>query len=116
MQRIDVMTIQEDENNVFIKVIELKRIKPYEEILTEQLPWYIEWICDYLVPNYNSKKTVHLMPAVVAVEQKNIQETSFYIKAVNFKLDLTAENVVVHNVEYIGFRLEKDVLKFKKIF
>lgn len=42
MQRIDVVTVQEDNRSVRINIIELKDEEPYDSIITYQLPWYID--------------------------------------------------------------------------
>lgn len=43
MQRIDILTMQEDEDNVYANIIELKCGEAYDYIVNKQLPWYIKW-------------------------------------------------------------------------
>lgn len=69
MQRIDVMTIQQNDTDVYIKIIELKCCQPYPEIITNQIPWYIKWVSEYVAPNYISLgKSVHILPCIVALQ------------------------------------------------
>lgn len=56
MQRIDVVTVQEDNRSVKINIIELKDEEPYDSIITHQLPWYIDWVKNYWYPLYSENK------------------------------------------------------------
>ncbi len=53
MQRIDAVTVQEDDRSVKINIIELKDEEPYDSIITYQLPWYIDWVKNYWCPLYS---------------------------------------------------------------
>lgn len=114
MQRIDTMIIQEKENEVFIKIIELKCIAPYIDILSKQLPWYISWVTDYVAPNYTTqKKKVHIIPCVIASNSKN---TSFIneCRLLNHKY-ANKNNITVEPAEYIGFDILGNDIEFQKI-
>ena len=69
MQSIDILLISKSDNNVIIKIIELKDEKPKASIIKDQIPWYIEWVDQYMAPNYKNVKIVlHLcfkMPFVI---------------------------------------------------
>lgn len=65
MQRIDLMLKQENETDVYIKLIELKDEAPYLGIVQYQLPWYLEWLSYYVLPKY-SGKNIHVIPTIIA--------------------------------------------------
>jgi hypothetical protein len=56
MQRIDIMLKQENDTDIYIRLIELKDEAPHCGIIQHQLPWYLEWLSYYVLPNYNEKK------------------------------------------------------------
>ncbi|VEU74633.1 Uncharacterised protein [Mycoplasmopsis citelli] len=75
MQRIDCMAIQEENNNVYISLIELKdeKIKPSEIII--QIDRYLKWILDYLVPIYFSEgKNIYVDPIIIGMGYKSISK------------------------------------------
>lgn len=73
MQRIDVMIIQEVGNNVVnIIPIELKDEEPTEMIIS-QLYQYVEWIRQYVSPNYRDRlKKVQIFPRIIAPKTTNV--------------------------------------------
>lgn len=56
MQRIDIATVQEDDNLATINIIELKGCEPYYNIITYQLAWYVNWVINYWCPLHIDKK------------------------------------------------------------
>lgn len=114
MQRIDTMIIQEKANDVYIKVVELKCVAPYMDILDRQLPWYISWVSDYVAPNYTALgKNVHIIPCVLA-ESSTYNE--FISKCRIFYQGYTQRNnIVVEQAEYIGFKVNAEDIEFQKI-
>lgn len=72
MQRIDILTVQENDAEVDIKVIELKCGQMYKEIIEKQIPRYISWVNDYLVPTFTGKK-VKITPVVLTYETEETQ-------------------------------------------
>ena len=114
MQRIDTMVIQDKNDDVYIKVLELKCVAPYIDILDKQLPWYISWVADYVAPNYTALgKTVHIIPCVIA-------ESSTYADFINncgtfHKRYAGRNNISVERAEYIGFKVSKNDIEFQKI-
>lgn len=114
MQRIDTMVIQEKDNDVYIKVVELKCVAPYIDILDKQLPWYISWVSDYVAPNYTSLgKAVHIIPCVLA---ENSTYNEFINKCRIFHQGYTPTNsIVVEQAEYIGFKVNAEDIEFQKI-
>lgn len=114
MQRIDVMVIQEAENDVYIKVVELKCVDPYLDILEQQLPWYIQWVSDYIAPNYTTLgKNVHIIPCVLA---KNAACPGFINECQVFHQRYTNQNgIVVEPAEYIGFQIQGNNISFTRL-
>ena len=82
MQRIDILIMQESGDNICFKVIELKDEPPTENIVDYQLNWYIKWLFDYIIPNYNGK-SVKITPCIIAAKTndkrliKHIAEKEF---------------------------------------
>lgn len=113
MQRIDVATIQEDDNSVIINIIELKSCEPYNDIVIYQLPWYIDWVKNYWCPLYNDKE-VTINPIVIAQKSNELINNSFHNVA-NTLVYPVQDNVSVSAVEYIGFEIDEDI-SFEKVF
>lgn len=117
MQRIDIMTIQRNDQNVYIRVVELKCVKPFIEILNNQIPWYIRWVIDYMVPNYTSFKNnvvIHIIPCVLA---KSTADQTFIKSCKTFSNSYPPlhKNVIIEPLEYIGFDIENNGIAFERI-
>lgn len=114
MQRIDIMIIQENKNDIYIKVIELKCVDPYTDILDKQLPWYINWVTDYIAPNYTTQgKKVHIIPCVIAQTSSN---RPFLDSCLKFHKSYNpTDSVKVEQTEYIGFDFDANEITFRKI-
>lgn len=115
MQRIDVSTIQTINDKVYINIIELKCTEAYNEIIDNQISWYIEWTRDYILPTYQRKKVI-INPIIIAkefVDQSSLQsfekhcETLFRTNARNFK---------VNPISLITYKIENNDISFKKEF
>lgn len=64
--RIDILTLQENESNVDISIIELKDEKLYSNI-KNQLVSYVVWLKDYIVPYYiRQNKLVTIHPIIIS--------------------------------------------------
>lgn len=108
MQRIDIMLKQENDTDVFIRLIELKDEAPYLAIIQYQLPWYLEWLSYYVLPNYTDKK-IHVIPTIIAKGSlTNLLQNSYQ----SFKYDI--DNIDVKPLEYIGFDINSNEINFKK--
>lgn len=108
MQRIDVMLKQETENEVYIRIIELKDEAPYEDIVLRQLPWYLEWLSDYVIPKYSHKKVI-LIPTVIGngpVPEDVLPAFEAFSYAI--------PGVDVRPLEYIGFAVSDEDIEFNK--
>lgn len=114
MQRIDVMTMQEDDENVYINIVELKYVNPYKEIITIQLPWYINWVKDYIAPLYANKNVV-ITPTVIAKKIQS-EKTLEEFKTVCSNISNTySGNINVLPIAYIAFEIS-DKISFEKVF
>jgi hypothetical protein len=114
MQRIDLLTIQENEHTAFIKVIELKCIQAYIDIIHNQIPWYLQWISDYITPNYN--KNVVVIPCIIA-KSSSTPNTSIINTAKTYKHNIIGKrpNVSIAPIEYVEFSiLAKEIECVKK--
>lgn len=107
MQRIDVMLKQEDEENVYIRLIELKDEEPYENIL-KQISWYLKWLSEYVLPHY-SDKTIKVIPTIIA---KGALSQQLIDKYQQYNEDLHNSNI--SPLEYIGFSVSNNELVFTK--
>ena len=113
MQRIDIMIVQEKYNEVYIKVVELKSCEPYMDILDRQLPWYIKWVSEYVVPNYiNKGKKVIVIPCVLA-KGAPTSEITDACKRFN-KSFKQSDSLIIKPAEYIGFNIDTQSIKFNK--
>ena len=113
MQRIDIMTMQEDEDNLYINIAELKYTEPYKEIVTIQLPWYINWVINYIAPLYPNKQ-IKIVPLIIAKEIHNLRELEIFKNDCLLLKPSRKSNIEVFPVKYIGFSADED-LSFEKI-
>ena len=107
MQRIDIMLKQEDNDNVYIRLIELKDEAPCENIL-KQISWYLEWLSDYVLPNYSHKK-IKVIPTIIA---KGPLKPHLLPKYQQYNPNLNNANICP--LEYIGFSVNNNSLDFTK--
>lgn len=111
MQRIDILIMQESDDCICFKVIELKDEQPTVNIVDHQLNWYIKWLFDYIIPNYSRKK-VKIIPCIIAAETSD-PEVIKYILGKKF------ENIYsytsIHDTEYYAFDIVEQNINFVKI-
>lgn len=114
MQRIDTVIIEENEKEIHLKIIELKDEEPYGYILEEQLPWYLKWASQYIIPNLQKyRKEIIIHPCILARRTSN-QDMINRIRDENLIL-LNMQNVNVASTEYIGFEISDTDITFEKI-
>ncbi len=114
MQRIDILTMQEDDAKIHINIIELKDEKPYAEIITNQLPWYIDWVVEYLCPLYQNKE-ITIAPIVIASTFQRQRDIDVFENCcAEFEYE-TANHITVNPIEYIGFEIDENI-SFEKVF
>lgn len=107
MQRIDMLAIEENNDTVYIAVIELKCGEAYDDIINRQLPWYIEWLNDYIVPTFSKK--VEITPIVLTAETADIKASA----VINFtKLKANAK---LNSVKNIFFKINGKEIDFYKL-
>lgn len=106
MQRIDVMLKQENETDVYIRLIELKDEEPYLGIIQYQLPWYLEWLSYYVLPNYVGKQ-IHVIPTIIA---KGPLSSTLLLNYQGFNYNILGINVTP--LEYIGFDANNTGINF----
>lgn len=112
MQRIDVVTVQEDNSFVRINIIELKDEEPYDSIITYQLPWYIDWVKNYWCPLYTGKE-ITIYPIVIAKKTNDRNRERFHNLS-NTLVYPTQDDISVSAVEYIAFDIDEDI-SFEKV-
>lgn len=115
MQRIDLSTIQIDENYVYINIIELKCTEAYNGIIDNQIPWYIDWIRYYIVPTFLDKKVI-ITPVVLAkkfdneIDQLEFQNHCSTLYCYNNK------SFQVKPISLITYTIENENIHFTKEF
>jgi len=115
MQRIDVATMQTTEESVIINVIELKCIEAYNEIIDNQIPWYIEWIRNYIFPTFPRKVAI-INPVIIAKEFKVQHTLQLFKDHCETLFRANARNFKVNPVSLITYKTDDDNIYFKKEF
>lgn len=108
MQRIDVLIKEESDNEVILRLVELKDEAPYENISKVQIPWYLEWLSDYIIPTFHNK-AITVIPTIIARGQPSENLTNIYK---NFAYSIPGVNV--SSLEYIGFNTTTQNISFKR--
>lgn len=115
MQRIDVATMQITEESVIINVIELKCVEAYNEIIDNQIPWYIEWIRNYILPTF-PRKTVKINPVIITKEFKTLQALQSFREHCETLFRANARNFKVNPTSLITYKTDDNNIYFKKVF
>lgn len=105
MQRIDILTLQEDKNNVYANIIELKCGEAYDDIVNKQLPWYIKWFNYYIGDTYN--KNIIIQPVVLTYETDGV------IANQTININQLRKNVSVLPVKNIFFAIQNNTIIFR---
>jgi len=105
MQRIDIMTLQEDENNVYANIIELKCGEAYDDIVNRQLPWYIKWFNYYIGDTYD--KNIIIQPVVLTYETDGVVANQ------TLNINQLRDNVSVLPVKNIFFTIQNNTIEFR---
>lgn len=116
-QRIDILIISETSNEIIIRIIELKDEHPKASVIEEQLPWYIEWVDQYIASNYKAlNKPIKIIPTVIATwYKKKCDNRTNFIKALNtFNNKPQVKNGTILDMEFIQYIFEKSSINFKK--
>ena len=102
MQSIDICFIQENNNEVYISICELKDEQP-KFIIKNQLEKYVEWITDYIIPTYS--KRIIIKPIIFAPKPNN--KTIELYKIIKASLVKSDNKTSIEEIKYISF-VEKD--------
>lgn len=108
MQRIDLLLIQENSNEVLIRVIELKDERPFLGMAIQQLHWYLEWLSFYVIPNYKGKN-INIIPTIVANGKPSEKVLESYLA-----FNQVINGAVVNSLQYIGFSETNNSLYFTR--
>lgn len=111
MQKIDILVKQESGNSVYVKVIELKDEEPAEYIVKSQIPWYLKWVSEYMIPNYVGKQ-IFVQPCIIA---KNTADAAMIETIKNTSLQVPNTIATIMSTEYIGFEIKDGKIEFEKI-
>lgn len=111
MQRIDILIMQENDDKIYFKVIELKDEKPTANIVDYQLNWYIKWLFDYIIPNYNGK-AVEITPCIVAAKTNDTRLIKYIAEK---EFDNPYLYASIQKTEYYAFNISKESIDFEKI-
>lgn len=114
MQRIDIMTSYDNVDEVHINVIELKSVEAYKEIVEYQLPRYIDWIIDYIVPTYDKK--VIITPIVLAKKFTSQTNLDLFMNECNSILPEDNESYEIKPITLISFSYDTEEISFEKTF
>lgn len=114
MQRIDIMTLCDNATEVHINVIELKSVEAYKEIVEYQLPRYIDWIIDYIVPTYDKK--VIITPVVLVKKFVRQTDLDSFINDCNSILLENNERYEIKPITLISFSYDTEDISFEKTF
>ena len=115
-KRIDVLTCIETNNEIQIRLIELKDERPLASLISHQIPWYIKWVDQYIAPNLLSKnKPVIIIPTIFAYEHKRYTKNKrdFDSAVVNFNSQTRnmCSNATVNNLDCIYYDRTQSPIK-----
>ena len=114
-RRIDLLTIVETSDEIQIRIIELKDEAPRRAIITDQLPWYIKWVDEYVVPNLQNEKPVKIIPMIIAYPYgRNTPNKRAFEDGVDyFNNHLTGicSNAILCNIECIYYDRTQNPIK-----
>ena len=114
VQKIDTLIIEQNDEEIHVKVVELKDEEPYEYILSHQLRWYLQWVSQYIVPNLlKYKKPVVIHPCILARKTDNIDIIE-KIRSVDL-INSSIQNVSIAATEYIAFDIVNNDITFEKV-
>ena len=106
----------ETNNEIQIRVIELKDERPLASLISHQIPWYIKWVDQYIAPNLLSKnKPVIIIPTIFAYEHKRNTKNKrdFDSAVVNFNSQTRnmCSNATVNNLDCIYYDRTQSPIK-----
>lgn len=120
MQSIDIVFVQENVNNAYIYICELKDEELYKNPnIIYQLEKYIGWMKDYILPTY--KKKVTLCPVIIckkisdrARNATKEKDNKVYNKVKENITERKTNKFEIDEVQVIEYELMNDKIKFEK--
>ena len=120
MQSIDIVFVQENVNNAYIYICELKDEELYKNPnIIYQLEKYIGWMKDYILPTY--KKKVTLCPIIIckkisdrARNATKEKDNKVYNKVKENITERKTNKFEIDEVQVIEYELMNDKIKFEK--
>ena len=115
-KRIDILTIIETENEFQIRVIELKDEHPRASLVTDQIPWYIKWVDQYVATNLLAhNKPVKIIPTIFSYRysRNTKNKRAFDLAVVNFNSQVLGmcKNATVLNIDCIYYDRSQNPIK-----
>lgn len=110
MQSIDIMFFQNDDTNINIILCELKDEQPTRYI-ESQIQKYLNWISEYMAPNYSKK--VNIYPTIICPELNQKTKTNIIDKIVIKQGN--EKNLIIHNLRCIDFKEQDNELVFTEV-
>lgn len=115
MQRIDISTVQKTGNLVIINIIELKCTEAYNEIIDNQIPWYIEWTKDYIVPTFIGKR-VFINPIIISKKFLDDSDKTNFENHCNTLYCNNTTTFEVSSPSLITYSIDENNISFAKEF
>lgn len=115
MQKMDIVTMQETDQVVTINIIELKCTEAYNDIIDKQIPWYIEWTRDYIVPTFIGKR-VFINPIVISKKFSNDTNKTNFKNHCNTLYCNNATTFEVSSPSLITYNINENNVSFTKEF
>lgn len=110
MQSIDICFIQENNNEAFISICELKDEQP-EFRIKNQLEKYVEWITDYIIPTYSKK--IIIKPIIIAPKPNN--KTIVMYEKIKETLEKSDDKTIIEKIKYISFIEKNNEIYFEEV-
>ena len=110
MQSMDICFIQENNNEAFISICELKDEQP-EFRIKNQLEKYVEWITDYIIPTYSKK--IIIKPIIIAPKPNN--KTIVMYEKIKETLEKSDDKTIIEKIKYISFIEKNNEIYFEEV-
>ncbi|AHC40254.1 hypothetical protein OVS_01855 [Mycoplasma ovis str. Michigan] len=110
LEKIDILIKQENRDNIFIKIIELKDTNVDLKTINERFSMYIKWVLQYFVPSYlELKKKIVIIPCLFNREDECVNLLD------NWETKNSTTNLEIYKPENILFEAKGNQVCFRKI-